>query len=85
MRVTPPEQNFNPIPIQLPFHDAVFPQMPRSQASINYGHPLNPAMNAFCTQSLNQPSSNAPAYTEWPSATMTYAQTLNASDTHLFR
>ncbi|ESQ40422.1 hypothetical protein EUTSA_v10014404mg [Eutrema salsugineum] len=29
VRVTPPEQNFNPIPIQLPFYDAVFPEMPR--------------------------------------------------------
>uniref|UniRef100_A0A1J3CP69 R3H domain-containing protein 1 n=1 Tax=Noccaea caerulescens TaxID=107243 RepID=A0A1J3CP69_NOCCA len=85
VRVTPPGQNFIPMPIQLPFQDSVFPQMPRSQASLNYGHPLNPAMNAFCTQSLNQGSSNAPAYTEWPSATMTYAQTLNASDAHLFR
>ncbi|KFK26109.1 hypothetical protein AALP_AA8G203900 [Arabis alpina] len=85
VRVTPPGQNFNQIPIQLPFNDAVFPQMPRPQASLNYGHPLNRAMNTFCTQSLNQPSSIAPAYTEWPSATMTYAQTLNASDSHLFR
>ncbi|CAH2074067.1 unnamed protein product, partial [Thlaspi arvense] len=75
VRVTPPGQNFNPIPIQLPFHDAVFPPMPRTQASINYGHPLNRAMNAFCTQSLNQPSINAPAYTEWPTA----------SEAHLFR
>ncbi|CAL9229221.1 unnamed protein product [Arabidopsis halleri] len=72
VRVAPPVQNFNPIPIPLPFHDAIFPQMPRTQASLNYGHPLNPAMTA-------------PSYTEWPSATMTYAQTLNASDTHHFR
>ncbi|KAF8118816.1 hypothetical protein N665_0002s0125 [Sinapis alba] len=76
VRVTPPVvQSFNPMPIHLPFHDGVFPQMPRTQANLNYGHPLNPAMTA----------SNAPAYTEWPSATMTYAQTLNASDPHLFR
>ncbi|XP_010452414.1 PREDICTED: uncharacterized protein LOC104734514 [Camelina sativa] len=72
VRVTPPVQNFSPIPIQLPFHDAIFPQMPRTQAGLNYGHPLNPAMIT-------------PSYTEWPSATMTYAQTLNASDAHLFR
>jgi len=72
VRVAPPVQNFNPIPIPLPFHDAIFPQMPRTQASLNYGHPLNPAMTA-------------PSYTEWPSATMTYAQTLNASDVHHFR
>ncbi|KAG7608163.1 SUZ domain [Arabidopsis suecica] len=72
VRVAPPVQNFNPIPIPLPFHDAIFPQMPRNQASLNYGHPLNPAMTA-------------PSYTEWPSATMTYAQTLNASDVHHFR
>lgn len=76
VRVTPPVvQNFNPMPIHLPFHDGVFPQMPRTQANLNYGHPLNPAMA----------SSNAPAYTEWPSVTMTYAQTLNASDPNLFR
>ncbi|KAL0709209.1 hypothetical protein Bca4012_016187 [Brassica carinata] len=76
VRVTPPVvQNFNPMPIHLPFHDGVFPQMPRTQPNLNYGHPLNPAMT----------SSNAPAYTEWPSATMTYAQTLNASDPNLFR
>ncbi|CAN8298151.1 unnamed protein product [Cochlearia groenlandica] len=75
-RVTPPGQNFN----QVPLHDGFFPQMPRNQASVNYGHPLNPTgMTAY------QPSSNTAGYPEWPSATMTYAQTLNASDTHLFR
>ncbi|CAH8391309.1 unnamed protein product [Eruca vesicaria subsp. sativa] len=75
VRVTPPVQNFNLMPVQLPFHDGVFPQMPRTQANLNYVHPLNPAMS----------SSNAPSYTEWPSATRTYAQTLNASDPNLFR
>ncbi|KAF3508460.1 hypothetical protein F2Q69_00000209 [Brassica cretica] len=62
-------------PIHLPFHDGVFPQMPRTQPNISYGHPLNPAMT----------STNAPAYTEWPIVTMTYAQTLHASDPNHFR
>ncbi|WZZ37787.1 uncharacterized protein LOC106382986 [Brassica napus] len=77
VRVTPPVQNFSPMPpIHLPFHDGVFPQMPRTQQpNISYGHPLNPAMT----------STNAPAYTEWPSVTMSYAQTLHASDPNHFR
>ncbi|CAE5966799.1 unnamed protein product [Arabidopsis lyrata] len=79
VRVMPSGQSFSPIPIHIPFHDGVFPQMPRGhQANLNYGHPLNPALSPF--------THNAASYTPWPnSPAMNYAQPLNGSDTNLFR
>ncbi|XP_010464754.1 PREDICTED: uncharacterized protein LOC104745258 isoform X1 [Camelina sativa] len=79
VRVMPSGQSFNPIPIHFPFHDGVFPQMPRGhQANLNYGHPLNPALSPF----TNNPAS----YTPWPnSPSLNYAQLFNGPDTNLFR
>lgn len=79
VRVMPSGQSFNPIPIHIPFHDGVFPQMLRGhQGNLNYGHPLNPAMSPY--------TNNVASYTPWPnSPVMNYAQSLNGSDTNLFR
>ncbi|EOA31000.1 hypothetical protein CARUB_v10014143mg [Capsella rubella] len=79
VRVMPSGQSFNPMPIHIPFHDGVFPQMPRGhQPNLNYGHPLNPALSPF----TNNPAS----YIPWPnSPSLNYAQSLNGPDTNLFR
>ncbi|VVA97151.1 unnamed protein product [Arabis nemorensis] len=79
VRVMPAGQSFNPMPIHIPFHDGLFPQMPRGhQPNLHYGHPLNPAVSPF--------TNNPAAYSPWPNTpAMNYAQSLNGSDTNLFR
>lgn len=75
----PSGQSFNPMPMHIPFHDGIFPPMPRGhQVNLNYGHPLHPALSPFTT--------NPAGYTPWPnSPAMNYVQSLNGSDTNLFR
>uniref|UniRef100_A0A1J3DTU5 R3H domain-containing protein 1 n=1 Tax=Noccaea caerulescens TaxID=107243 RepID=A0A1J3DTU5_NOCCA len=79
VRVMPSGQSFNPMPMHIPFHDGIFPPMPRGhQVNLNYGHPLHPALSPFTT--------NPAGYTPWPnSPAMNYVQSLNGSDTNLFR
>lgn len=82
VRNLPANQNLNLVPfniqkIQPPFvqYDAVFTQlgqMPRTQASLSYGHPSRPAINHFGAMGLNQASSDA-AYMQWSTAAMMYA------------
>ncbi|XP_010543660.1 PREDICTED: R3H domain-containing protein 2-like [Tarenaya hassleriana] len=62
VRVLPPGQNFTPMPIQLPFHEGLFPQIPMAQATLNYSHPLNPPVR-----------NNTAIQTQWPNAAMMYA------------
>ncbi|KAJ0249487.1 SUZ domain-containing protein [Hirschfeldia incana] len=72
VRVMPPGQSFNPMPMHVPFHDGGFPQMARGpQANLNYGHP---AMSPFIN---NHPA----AYAPWPNLpSMNYVQSLNRPD-----
>ncbi|CAN8259811.1 unnamed protein product [Cochlearia groenlandica] len=78
-RVMPSGQSFSPMPIHIPFHDGIFPQIPRGhQVNLSYGHPLNPGLGPFMN--------NVAAYTPWPnSPAMNYAHSLNSPSTNLYR
>ncbi|XP_010558120.1 PREDICTED: uncharacterized protein LOC104826881 [Tarenaya hassleriana] len=68
VRIMPSGQNFTPTPIQLPFHEGLFPQIPITQASPNFHYPLNPHLT------VNPPPRGASTHhTPWPNAAMMYA------------
>ncbi|XP_010552904.1 PREDICTED: uncharacterized protein LOC104823164 [Tarenaya hassleriana] len=70
VRVMPSGQNFSAIPIQLLFHDGLLPQIPITQANLNYSHPLNPPMSPFSST----PMGNSATHIQWPNTAMMYAQ-----------
>lgn len=68
---------FNGQKFQIPFvqYDTGYPQLgqiPRTQSPINYRPPASPAMSPFCAMGLNQTTTDAAAYAQWPSAAMMY-------------
>uniref|UniRef100_A0A7N0VFT0 Single-stranded nucleic acid binding R3H protein n=1 Tax=Kalanchoe fedtschenkoi TaxID=63787 RepID=A0A7N0VFT0_KALFE len=81
-----PEQSFGLTPFlmeksQLPYiqynNGACLPQynlMPRTQTTVNYGHPSNAVMAPFCAMGLHMGSSDPTPYLQWPNHAMMYAQ-----------
>ncbi|XP_010525439.2 PREDICTED: uncharacterized protein LOC104803234 [Tarenaya hassleriana] len=92
IRSLPVNQNFCPVPFNIPktqppIYDMGFPgfsQIPSTPASLNFGLPSSSIMSPYGFASLNQSSRDA-MHMQWPNAAMMYANFTSSSEMLLSR